>query len=242
MMKRIRWSKITGALLAAALCLALTGVWAAAGTLGSLRLTLTDEDDLPVEGVTAVLYRVGEPDGTLTGDFSGAGIAPASLLSEHDSAANANTLAAWAAAHGLTGTEKATDASGRAQFVGLSKGVYLVLCKPGQELTFPPFLVYIPMVIGGTTRYSIEAWPKAEKPEDPKPSPSPEPSPSQSPEPSQSPDPSVSPDPSPSPSTDPDLPQTGVNRTPMYFLLALGAVLVILGLAELWRDRRKRHE
>lgn len=254
MMKRIRWSKITGALLAAALCLALTGTWAAAGTVGSLRLTLTDDDDRPVEGVTVVLYRVGEPDGALTDGFSGAGITPESLLSERDSAANARALAAWAEERGLSGTEKTTDASGRTQFAGLAKGVYLVLCKPGQELTFTPFLVYIPMVIGGVSRYSIEAWPKAEKPDDPSPSPSPDPSqspepsqspdPSASPDPSQSPEPSTSPDPTPSPSTDPDpdLPQTGVDRTLMYCLLAAGGVLVIVGLAELWRDRRKRDE
>lgn len=221
----------------------------AAGT-GSVRITLTDAADRPVAGIAAQLYRVGGADGSAAADFAGAGVDPASLLDERNSPANSALLAAWALAQGLSGTEQTTDRAGQTRFSGLERGVYLVVCVSGQRLTFSPFLVYVPLTVGGAVRWQVEAYPKAEEPEPaPTPTPTPEPSPSPTgepqPTPSDEPDPGPSdqPDPSPSPSEDPgDLPQTGTDPLPVIALLAVGALLVILGAAELVRSRRKRHE
>lgn len=69
---------------------------AAAGKTGSLTVLLSDGDGAAVPDI--LLYRVGEPDGTLTPEFSAAGITPDSLLSQRDSPQNAVTLAKLASA------------------------------------------------------------------------------------------------------------------------------------------------
>ena len=245
-MKKTRRFRGPCVLLLAVLCSALIITWAsAAERKGSLRVTLTDDDDLPVAGVTMGLCRVGEKNGTLTADFSGAGIAPASLLSDRDNAANAGKLAAWAGQHALTGAELTTDTAGRVFYDELTEGVYLVLCKPGQELTFTPFLVQIPTVINGTELYNIHSDPKAEVPGDPGTGPSPDPGTGPSPDPGTDPSPDPGTDPGPDVTQEPPgpgLPQTGVDPLPMYMLLALGVLLVVLGCTDLWRNRRKRDE
>ena len=110
---------------------------AAAGKTGSLTVLLSDGDGAAVPDILIRLHRVGEPDGTLTPEFSAADITPDSLLSQRDSPQNAVTLAKLASARQLTGTETATDQRGSAYFTGLTEGVYLVLCPPGQAMTFP---------------------------------------------------------------------------------------------------------
>lgn len=66
---------------------------AAAGKTGSLTVLLSDGDGAAVPDILIRLYRVGEPDGTLTPEFSAADITPDSLLSQRDSPQNAVTLA-----------------------------------------------------------------------------------------------------------------------------------------------------
>lgn len=243
---------VWGALLAALLLFVRWPLPARAAGAGSVRITLTDDADRPVSGVAVRLYRVGGADGSAEADFAGAEIDPASLLDERDSPANSALLAAWALAQDLPGTEQTTDGAGRTRFSGLDRGVYLVLCVPGQRLTFSPFLVYIPLTVGGAVRWQVEAYPKAEEPEPaPTPTPTPEPSPSPTGEPQPTPTPSDEPapgpsdqpDPSPSPSEDTgSLPQTGTDPLPVYALLAVGALLAALGTAELVKSRRKRDE
>ena len=148
---------------------------AAAGKTGSLTVLLSDGDGAAVPDILIRLYRVGEPDGTLTPEFSAADITPDSLLSQRDSPQNAVTLAKLASARQLTGTETATDQRGSAYFTGLTEGVYLVLCPPGQAMTFPVFLVRVPLTVNGSTTYDIVSRPKAEPPADPMPTPSPTP-------------------------------------------------------------------
>ena len=148
---------------------------AAAGKTGSLTVLLSDGDGAAVPDILVRLYRVGEPDGTLTPEFSAADITPDSLLSQRDSPQNAVTLAKLASARQLTGTETATDQRGSAYFTGLTEGVYLVLCPPGQAMTFPVFLVRVPLTVNGSTTYDIVSRPKAEPPADPMPTPSPTP-------------------------------------------------------------------
>ena len=133
---------------------------AAAGKTGSLTVLLSDGDGAAVPDILIRLYRVGEPDGTLTPEFSAADITPDSLLSQRDSPQNAVTLAKLASARQLTGTETATDQRGSAYFTGLTEGVYLVR---------------VPLTVNGSTTYDIVSRPKAEPPADPMPTPSPTP-------------------------------------------------------------------
>ena len=224
-------------LFALALCLVMTYGWAlAAEKKGSLRVTLTDDDDLPVEGVTMVLLRVGDKDGTLTGDFSGAETQH-SLLSDRYNAANAKKLAAYAKEHQLAGEEQTTDKNGDVFYAELPEGIYLVLCKDGQGLTFTPFLVRIPTIINGTALYDVHSEPKAEdipdNPDEPVTPPVTPPGPDEP-----GPD-----EPGPDePGGEGKLPQTGVDPLPMYLLIAAGILLAILGTIDLWQSRRKRNE
>lgn len=230
-------------LLALLLCCLLSSFAEAASPTGSLRVLLTDDDDLPVSGVTVVLYPVGDKYGTLNDDFSAAGIAPTSLLSDRDNAANSSLLALYAEDNGLTGDEKTTSSAGLVVYGTLPEGVYLALCKPGQELTFTPFLVQIPTVIGGVKNYNVRSYPKAETPADPE-----NPIDPDNPDPENPTDPdnpspeNPDPDPSGESNTEEKLPQTGVNIWPTVFLFLVGLVLVILGFRDLWRSRREQDE
>lgn len=201
---------------AAMLALCCTVAAAAAGKAGSLTILLSDEDGAVVPDILVRLYRVGEPDGTLTPEFSAADITPDSLLSQRNSPQNAVTLARLASTQKLTGAELTTDQRGSARFTGLSEGVYLVLCPPGQALTFPVFLVRVPLTVNGSATYDIVSRPKAEPPADPTPTPSPTP--------------------------DGALPQTGVDPLPLLLLLTGGCLLVIWGTADILRSRREHDE
>ena len=163
-MKKIR----LGALLLALVLLLCAPAQAASG---SLRVVLTD-GGAPAEGVAVTLYCASAP------EFSGAGLSGEDLGRERDAAKNVRTLAAYAAEQRLAGTEGVTDGKGVLRFDGLEEGVYLVVCAGGQELTFPAFLVSIPLRVGGSTRYDVTSRPKAELAETtPEPGPEPEPIP-----------------------------------------------------------------
>jgi len=206
---------LTAAVLLALYC---TAAAAAAEKSGSLTVLLDRQDASPAADIAVRLYRVGEPDGSLTADFRAAAIDPASLLAERDSARNAGILAALAESQTLPGTEIRTDAQGSARFAGLSRGVYLAVCPAGQTLTFPAFLVCIPLSVNGSTSYDVVSRPKA----------------------------GVSPSPTPTPGPSPDpggtLPQTGADPLPLLALLAGGCICVILGTADILRSRRDDHE
>ena len=193
-MKKIR----LGALLLALVLLLCAPAQAASG---SLRVVLKDNGGAPAEGVAVTLYCASAP------EFSGAGISPEDLGRERDAAKNAGTLAAYAAEQRLAGTEGVTDGKGVLRFDGLDEGVYLAVCGAGQELTFPPFLVSIPLRVGGSTRYDVTSRPKAELAEPtPEPGPEPEPIPA---------DPGVPPEPEPElPPVDPEDPDAPVQPDP----------------------------
>lgn len=207
---------------------------------GSLRVTLTDGDDRGVKGVTVALFRAAEPDGSLTEDFRGAGVPAESLLSQRNAAANARTLADWAEAQSLSGTEAVTDRHGQALFSGLSRGVYLALCPEGQDAVFSPFLVTVPLTAGGTERFDVTASPKAETPGKPGGGGGNRPPDPGTPEEPEEPDEPGKPD-SPAEPEEPSLPQTGRDPLPAYVLLACGGVLALAGLWEL-RPGRERDE
>lgn len=224
----MRRLKFFAALLALALLLSAPALAAA----GSLRIELTDGADAPVEGVAAALWRVD------VAAFSGAGVSAESLARERDAAENARTLAAYAAAESIPAdAEGATDARGVLRFGELAEGTYLVVCRAGQELTFPSFLVSIPLRVGGSTRYDVTSRPKAEPV--PTPTPTPEPTPVPTPSPTDTP-PEPTPEPTMSPIDD-KLPQTGQDPLPVVLLAAGALALLALGVWERRKRRRAWH-
>ena len=226
-------------LLAVLLVTALSVIPARAAASGSLRITLTDRQGRPAGAVTIDLYRVAGTDGALTEDFSGADIPADSLLSEQDKSANARTLADWASAHSLTGTEAVTDSRGKASFSSLDLGIYLAVCRSGQSVAFAPFLISIPMRENGWPLYDVAAYPKAERPSSPDGPDRPD-NPDQ-PDTPDTPNVPVDPDTPVSPEQ-PSLPQTGTDPFPVYALLTGGTLLTVLGLADLLRQRKHSHD
>ena len=228
----MRRLKFFAALLAMALLLSAPALAAA----GSLRIELTDGADAPVEGVAAALWRVD------VAAFSGAGVSAESLARERDAAENARTLAAYAAAESIPAdAEGATDARGVLRFGELAEGTYLVVCRAGQELTFPSFLVSIPLRVGGSTRYDVTSRPKAEPAEpQPTPTPTPTPTPEPTPVPSDTP-PEPTPEPTMSPIDEGKLPQTGQDPLPVVLLAAGALALLALGVWERRKRRRAWH-
>lgn len=220
----------------------------AATTSGSLRITLTDRQGRPAGAVAMDLYRVAGTDGALTEDFSGADIPADSLLSEQDAASNARTLADWVSAHSLAGTEAVTDSQGKASFSSLDLGIYLAVCRTDQSVTFAPFLISIPLWENGWPIYDVTAHPKAERPSSPDGPDRPD-----KPDQPDTPDVPVDPDTPDLPDTpenpdapispeQPSLPQTGTDPFPVYALLTGGALLTVLGLVDLLRQRRHNHD
>ena len=178
------WKSSLSKLLLGVLCFVLCATWAfAAGTKGSISVFLTDDNDLPVGGVAVALHRVAESDGSLTAGFAGASVDPVTLASGLDNAKNAKALADYAAAGGLAGTVKTTGSDGWTKYENLTEGIYMVLCRKGQNVTFTPYLVYLPTVINGAADYDVESYPKAEDVPPVIPTPTPGPEPTDSPEP-----------------------------------------------------------
>lgn len=223
----MRRLKILAGLLALALLLCAPALAAS----GSVRIELTDDTGAPAEGVAAALWRV---DGT---EFTGAGVSGESLARERDAAENARILAAYAAEQGIPAdAEGATDARGVLRFGDLAEGTYLVVCRGGQALTFPGFLVTIPLRVGGSVRYDVTSRPKAESAA-PVVTPTPEPTPEQPPLPTD-----ALPEPTPAETLSPidagSLPQTGQDPLPLVLLGALALALLALGIWELTHRRR----
>ena len=133
---------------------------------GSIQLTIR-QGGTAVPGGSFTLYQVGalqEEDGNyrfvLTEAFAGSKVS----LEEVSSAQLANTLAAYAKDHKLSGTAKDVDKDGEIAFTGLELGLYLLVqhkAAKGYE-TAAPFLVSVPMEEDGVLRYDVDASPKVE--------------------------------------------------------------------------------
>ncbi len=140
---------------------------------GSIQLTIR-QGGTAVPGGSFTLYQVGalqEEDGNyrfvLTEAFAGSKVS----LEEVSSAQLANTLAAYAKDHKLSGTAKDVDKDGEIAFTGLELGLYLLVqhkAAKGYE-TAAPFLVSVPMEEDGVLRYDVDASPKVELEKEPEP-------------------------------------------------------------------------
>lgn len=207
---------------AALFFLVLTCAVALAAAAGSVRVTVTNQDDEPVPGMTITLYTVVEGN-TLSNDFNytRTGLTLGDLRANPHSPQYAAILARCAADWSVAGDVKTTNDDGMVQYTNVPEGIYLVVGQMG-TVTFDPFLVPVPTVINGVPDYSIEAEPKVEYTipgPGPQPTPTPTPTPGVTPTPTPTPTPGVTPTPgttpdpgvTPTPGTSPD---PGVTPTP----------------------------
>ena len=161
-----------------------------------------------------VLFHVADSQGNIQPDFTGWRKEP---LEEKDlTAKNAKKLQEYTKKKDLEGDLLEPEEE-KVTFAPLEKGVYLV-CSPAQKGEFAPFLVRIPTVIGEKEVYHIQATPKEETDPDPT-------QPGSDPE-----------------KPDDDIPQTGNIQWPKYLLLGLGGLLILVGMEEILRGRRKGNE
>ena len=237
------------------LLLALGSAALAAGTpTGSITVRVeTLDGDIPIPGYRLHFVRVAGYDGVLTADFAGAGISAETMLDQSANAKNAEKLLPLAS----EGEALVCDDGGEIRFDGLEAGIYMIWAAEDNELSFLPFLVYMPTVVNGAADWDVLALPKAEKePVIPAPTPTPtpdvpEPTPTPGetspPNPGVSPDPEVTPTPgpivTPTPGPQkPSLPQTGINRLPSTLLFICGIGLAVLGTVLIIRGGEKPEE
>ena len=221
----------------------------AEATPGSIIIRVeTAEDDLPVPGYKLHFSFVADPEGYLNADFEDAGILPADMLNKSANADNASTLCAHAKANGISGSTVVTDMSGEVRFSNLAEGIYLIWPSVENELIFLPYLIYMPTDIGGEEFWEVLSIPKvAPKPTPPAPEPpgtDPDPiipvppyvdpviPPIPGGDPVPSPVPGVDPEPGQTPETpsDPQIPQTGIDRTPALILFIFGLMFTACGV------------
>ena len=239
--------KLISLLIVALLCLQLGVIVAsAAGPLGSVIIRVeTAESDLPVTVYKLHFSAVADTAGSLNADFAGTGILPADMLDQSANADNASILCAYAKANGISGSAVVTDVDGEARFSSLNEGIYLVWPDDENELTFLPYLVYMPTVIVGEEVWAVLSVPKvAPKPAPPVPVP---PGPGDDPvipgaptvDPSLPSLPGAEPVPSPTPAApgESQIPQTGINRTPALLLLVFGLMFTAGGGVILIRSK-----
>ncbi len=249
----------------ACLCMMLTIPVMADTTKGKLTLTVTDEDDKPVKGLSIYLYKVADETKVMD-EFKGAGLSFAQIMTETDNAKNSLKLYDYMVDKDIYGVERVTDKNGVAVYTELEKGVYLITCGLGQKSTFDPFLCYVPTRIGNDYIYDIKSFPKVgdngtgggpsgpDEPDFPD-----EPSipvgPAKPVEPVDpdvplipiKPDVPVVPDTPDVPETPeysdkPIIPQTGALKWPMWVLASVGAVFIIIGIADISRKERDELE
>ena len=143
---------------------------------GSITVTMR-YDGKAISGGAMTLHRVGEiqeDDGNyhfvLTAEYADSGI----TLENVQSAATAKKLADFTKQHSLQGVYQEIATDGTAQYANLKPGLYLLVQKKAAKGFEPaaPFLVTLPMMIGETYIYQVDASPKVspvpvEKPENP---------------------------------------------------------------------------
>ena len=174
-------------------------------SLGSITIIVEKLiDDTPVPGYKIHFSSVADPEGYLDYEFEGVGISPADMLNEQLNAENAQKLHKFAVDNSITGELAVCDSYGKVVFKNLDAGIFMVWPDEDNELSFLPYLIYLPTVINGNSIWDITSVPKVG--EEPAPVPAPTPAPTLTPTPKPTtPSGPVIPgiDPSPSPSTSP---------------------------------------
>jgi len=130
--------------------------------LCSLFVNLADDDGNAVSGVSVEMFRIAEKTNstfTVTDEFLSSGINAEDILNGNG-AAVASRLQQYVFSHGLKGNVKKTDSLGQAGFRGLEEGIYLVMERGNQEVSFNPYLVMLPDVMGGLHQYVVNSSPK----------------------------------------------------------------------------------
>lgn len=161
-----------------------------------------------------VLYQVADQNGVPTADF--AGIQETNLTEADLTPQLAQKLRSFVQEQDIAGQTLTPNDEGVVRYAPLEQGVYLI-CSTAQPGEFAPFLVRIPMTIGGQPIYDIQAEPKTEDPDGP-----------------------FSPQDPDTPQ--PDIPQTGNILWPKYLLLILGSLAILAGFVQILRGREKRYE
>lgn len=174
-----RWIRAAVFAGAAFLAAGMPGMQAsAAGESGSITIYLhgsTEQaQDIPLSGAEVKLYFAAEQtaDGQWTASetFADAGF-ELKDLSAASLEENAQRLYVYVQDHGLKGDAAVTDDSGCAVWDALETGMYLV-CPP-KEISYEsgaesgvfltePYLVTVPLDVGGEPDYSVESVPKTE--------------------------------------------------------------------------------
>lgn len=131
---------------------------------GSITVTMR-YDGRVIAGGELTLYRVGdirEQDGnysfTLSQEFADSGISLGNL----QSAETAEKLAEFAAEKKVAGTTRTIGSDGTVCYSDLKLGLYLLVQKKAAAGFAPvqPFLVTLPMLVGESYHYQVDAGPK----------------------------------------------------------------------------------
>lgn len=142
---------------------------------GSITVTMR-YDGKALAGGEMTLYHVGdirEEDGNYsfipTSDYAGSGISFDNVQSPE----TAERIAEFASRQGLRGNTQQIASDGTLRYADLKPGLYLLVQKKAAKGFEPaaPFLVTLPMLVGETYIYQVDAGPKVspvpeEKPED----------------------------------------------------------------------------
>ena len=159
--KKRKMAAFLAAVSAAALCLCQAAFAAESAGIEEDRQSVLSID---LEGqdkmATMALYHVGEWDGSqgtyvLTGDFGGASVSFADMMSEEgmsvdDTRAACEALIGYAVANGIQPVDLRTTEGGRLQFAPVDTGIYLV-AQVGDSSTFQvsSFLTTLPVLEDG---------------------------------------------------------------------------------------------
>ena len=95
----------------------------------------------------------------LTDGFSSSGISMAEL-NKNNNAENAKAIVNYINENSVDYQKTNTNASGKAVFANLSRGIYVVFAKSEQSVDFSPFIVFLPHKTNGTNNHYVTSTPK----------------------------------------------------------------------------------
>lgn len=127
-----------------------------------LRVAVCDDAGNPVPEINVELFQVALSTGagcTLTPAFADVGISAGELLAD-PGAENAERLFQFVYAKELNGQIRRTDDNGFVDFPALEKGIYLVIDRGEQAVSFQPYLVVLPAEVDGHLENDVISAPK----------------------------------------------------------------------------------